>query len=456
MPDGIQSFATQSRGPRQKKPDETNDVKIAYLTSGAGGMYCGSCLRDNTLARHLMQLGCDVELLPTYTPIRTDEVDVSSDRVLYGGINVFLQEKVSLFRHVPRILDAWLDRPRLLRWATFGRIQTNAAELGGLTVSMLRGEHGHQKKEVLRLVDYLADHARPDVVNLSNMLIAGFVPALKRRRDAPVLVTLQGDDLFLADLPERDQRAAIDAIGAIAPHVDGYITFSNYYADFMSAWLRLPREKFHLAPLGIDVDDFAGELPPRPADCPPTIGFLARHCPAKGLHVLVEAYLKLRAWRPDRVVRLHTAGWLGEGDRAYFDEQVARLRAAGFERDCHFAGVVDRRQKVEFLRSIDVFSAPTTYREPKGLFVLEALASGVPVVQPAHGAFPELLEATGGGRLVPPNDADALADALDALVESREEAAALGRTGREAVLARFHAAEVAARTLAIYREVARR
>jgi glycosyltransferase involved in cell wall biosynthesis len=436
-------------------------VKVAYLTSGAGGMYCGSCLRDNTLARHLMQLGCDVELLPTYTPIRTDEQDVSSDRVLYGGINVYLQEKAALFRHLPRALDAWLDWPRLLKWVTFGRINVNAAELGDLTVSMLRGEMGHQKKEVHRLVDYLANESRPDIVNLSNILIAGFVPALKRRHDVPVVVTLQGDDLFLAELPERDQRAAIEAIAALAPFIDGYITFSNYYADFMSDWLRLPREKFHLAPLGIDASDFAGadsgvEPPPRAANRSPTIGFLARHCPAKGLHVLVDAYLKLRAKRPDRVVRLHTAGWLGEGDRVYFDEQVTRLRKAGYGGDCHFAGVVDRRQKVEFLKSIDVFSVPTTYREPKGLFALEALASGVPVVQPAHGAFPELLESTGGGRLVAPNDADALAQALEELLDAPDQAAALGRQGQRAVLTRFHAGEIAAQTLAIYRRAIER
>jgi glycosyltransferase involved in cell wall biosynthesis len=426
-------------------------VKVAYLTSGAGGMLCGSCLRDNTLARHLMQLGCDVELLPTYTPISTDEEDVSSDRVLYGGINVFLQEKVSLFRRLPRWLDGWLDGPRLLKWATFGRIRTNAADLGALTVSMLRGEHGHQKKEVLRLVDYLTGESRPDIVNLSNILIAGFLPTLKARRHVPVVVTLQGDDLFLSDLPQRDQQAAIEAIAALAPHVDAYITFSNYYADFMSQWLRLPREKFHRAPLGIDVADFAAERPSRSADRPPTIGFLARHCPAKGLHALVDAYLKLRTRRPERVVRLHTAGWLGDGDRAYFEEQVARLRAAGYERDCHFAGIVDRRQKVEFLRSIDVFSVPTVYREPKGLFVLEALASGVPVVQPAHGAFPELLAQTGGGRLVAPNDSDALADALEALINAPDQAAELGRAGREAVISRFNAGKVAADTLAIYR-----
>jgi glycosyltransferase involved in cell wall biosynthesis len=428
-------------------------VNIAYLTSGAGGMYCGSCLRDNTLARHLMQLGCDIQLLPTYTPIRTDEADVSSDRVLYGGINVYLQEKSALFRWLPRFADRWLSGARLLRWATYGRIQTNAADLGSLTLSMLRGEQGRQRKEVLRLVDYLADEARPALVHLSNILIAGFLPALKRRLRVPVVVTLQGDDLFLADLPSAEQQSAIAEIGRLSEHVDVFVTFSEYYADFMSDWLRLPRERFRIAPLGVDFSDLPSRHAPRPSESTPTIGFLARHCPAKGLHLLVDAYLALRRARPGQTIRLHTAGWLGESDRGYFDEQVARLAAAGLIDDCTFAGVVDRAGKAKFLSELDVFSAPTIYREPKGLFALESLACGVPVVQPAHGAFPEMLSATGGGVLVPPNDASALAAALGELIDDRQRAFDLGRQGQIAVRNQFSAAHAATATLAIYQQL---
>src|ERR1043165_1330623 len=94
-------------------------MKIIYLAAGAGGMYCGSCLHDNTLAAALLALGEDVLLVPTYTPLRTDEPNVSIDRVFFGGINVYLQEKSSLFRHTPWWMDRWLDHPALLEQRHF-------------------------------------------------------------------------------------------------------------------------------------------------------------------------------------------------------------------------------------------------------------------------------------------------------------------------------------------------
>src|SRR5215471_3479420 len=124
-------------------------MRISYITAGAAGMYCGSCMRDNTLVAALSRLGHDVLLLPTYTPIRTDEEDVSQQRVFFGGINVYLQQKSGIFRHTPRWFDRLLDAPGLLNWAanTFG-IGIQAEELGRLTLSMLEGSHGKQRKEV--------------------------------------------------------------------------------------------------------------------------------------------------------------------------------------------------------------------------------------------------------------------------------------------------------------------
>src|ERR1700722_12004436 len=144
--------------------------KIAYLTAGGGGMFCGSCMRDNTLAAALTRLGCDVTLVPLYTPIRTDEADVSIDQVFFGGINMYLQQKFSLFRHLPGFLDRWLDRPWIINRLASGRLRVAAQELGELTVSVLQGEHGHQRKEVFRLVDWLDRHVQPELVNLSNIL----------------------------------------------------------------------------------------------------------------------------------------------------------------------------------------------------------------------------------------------------------------------------------------------
>src|SRR5437762_11241206 len=145
-------------------------MKIAYITAGAANMYCGSCMHDNTLVSALLAQGHDALLVPLYTPIRTDEPDVSQKRVFFGGINVYLQQKLSLFRHTPWLLDRLLDARGLLRWVSRFAVKTEASSLGGLTLSVLRGEHGHQRKEVAKIVRWLADDVKPDLVNLTNVL----------------------------------------------------------------------------------------------------------------------------------------------------------------------------------------------------------------------------------------------------------------------------------------------
>src|SRR5947208_2328893 len=155
-------------------------MRIAYVTAGAAGMFCGSCMRDNTLVSALAAAGHDALLIPTYTPIRTDEDDVSQRRVFFGGINVYLQEKFALFRHTPWLLDRLLDARRLLGWVSRLAVNTKYEDLGDLTISILQGEHGHQRKEVRKLVRWLAREVRPDVINLTNVLLSGMVHEVKR------------------------------------------------------------------------------------------------------------------------------------------------------------------------------------------------------------------------------------------------------------------------------------
>ena len=423
---------------------------VAYLTAGGAGMFCGSCMRDNTLAAALSRLDCDVQLIPLYTPIRTDEEDVSIDRVFFGGINVYLQQSVPLFRYLPGFLVRWLDHPRLLGGAGRLGIKTSGRQLGSLAVSVLRGEHGRQRGEVFRLAEWLAEHVRPQLINLSNLLIAGCVPTLKRTLRTPVLVTLQGDDLFVDELPEPYQSQARHELRRLADEVDGFLVFSQYYAEFMADYLHVPLDRFHVVPMGIRLTDFE-LLTPSADRRPPTIGYLARLCRAKGLHVLTDAYLRLRRMPGGEDARLHVAGWLPPTERAFARAEFDKLRRAGVGDGFRYLGELERPAKLDFLRSIDVLSVPTVYREPKGIFVLEALASGVPVVQPAHGAFPELLAATGGGRLVPPDDAEALARALHDLLLDHAGRIALGQAGRQRVLAEFGAERMAAATLEVYR-----
>ena len=428
-------------------------MRIAYITAGAAGMYCGSCMHDNTLAAALIARGHDCLLIPTYTPIRTDEPDVSLGRVFFGGINVYLEQKSRWFRRMPRALDWLLSRPGLLRWVARFGIKTRPEELGAMTVSMLKGMDGYQRREVLKLVDWLCTEVRPEVVCLTNALLSGMVPELKRRLNVPVLVTLQGDDIYLDWLPPPYREQSLALIRANCASVDGYLTTSAYYADFMSGYLGLPRERLHIVYPGINLTGFDVDRGNGTAgrDGPRTVGYLARICPEKGLHVLVEAFDRLRQLPGVPPCRLHAAGYLSEHDRPYLNDLRKRIEQRGWSDRFAYAGEVDHAGKVAFLRGVDVFSVPTTYREPKGLYLLEAWACGVPVVQPRHGAFPELIEATGGGLLVNPDDPDDLARGLRELLADAERRRQLGARGRAAVVERFHADQMALDTLDVFR-----
>jgi len=430
-------------------------LRVAYVTAGGAGMFCGSCMRDNTLVAAVRKLGCDALLVPTFTPIRTDEPQVTEDRVFLGGINVYLEQKWPFMRRLPQPLRRALDSPRLLGWISKLALETRRDEDAAVAVSLLRGEYGHQRAEIEDLVRWLANDIRPHVVNLTNLLISGFVPALKRQHDVPVLVTLQGDDVFLDALPPSGRHEVLLEMRKVAKAIDGFVVFSRYYRDYMASLLEVPLERFRLVPMGLaDPGSFARPAGAKGGDGK-TIGYLARICPHKGFHVLVDAFLHLRTMPGTEDARLRAAGWLGQSDMAFFEEQRRKLAAAGALEAFEHVDVPDREDKIRFLHGLDVLSVPTIYREPKGIYVLEALAAGVPVVVPAHGAFPELLEGTGGGRLVPPGDPERLASALHELLLDPAARTRLAEEGQGRVRERFDAESMARRTLDVWQDYAR-
>ena len=426
---------------------------ITYITAGAAGMYCGSCMHDNTLARALSAEGYDTQLVPTYTPIRLDEKDITIDQLFFGGINVFLQQKVPLFRHIPMFMDRILDNPRLIRRVTSRAIETDGKLLGSLLISMLKGKSGNQKKEVKRLVKWLSQEARPDVIILSNILIGGFIPELKKSLDAPVIVTLQGDDVFLESLTENYRKQALKLISGLDQHIDGYVVHSKFYADFMSTYCGLERDKMYVTPLGIDTADYLGILRDRQLSADVNIGFLARISAEKGFHHLVTAFIELKKLDQMQCAKLQIAGWLGKDQESFANQQFKRLDDAGLSGDYQYHGSVDRVGKLRMLSDVDILCVPTELKEPKGLYVLEAMACGIPVVQPNHGVFPELIEDLGGGVLFEPGNIRDLVEHLSELVASPQRRLELGNTGRESVLQRRDGKAMAEATISVIKQV---
>lgn len=426
-------------------------MKVAYIAAGAAGMYCGTCIHDNTLAAALQRKGHDVALIPTYTPIRTDEIDVSIDRVFYGGINVYLQQKSGLFRHTPWMLDRLFDNPSLLNGLSRFSASTSAQDLGALTVSVLQGEEGQQRKELAKLVQWLKDSYQPDLVQLTNSMFVGFAREMKKTLGVPILCALQGEDIFLEALIDPYKARALKLLQARASEVDGYIAPCQYYADFMADYLDVPPSKIDVVHLGLNLSEH-GVGQEDLAETPFIIGYLARICPEKGLHLLVDAFHRLT----DKVgldkVQLKVAGYLGKKDEPYLEKLVQQIDVWGLSDAFNYWGEVDRHQKIDFLNGLHVLSVPTTYKESKGLFILEALANGVPVVQPRHGNFPELITATGGGVLVDAESPDALAEGILQLIDNPDYREALGQQGKEAVHREFSDDVMAESTLAVYRK----
>ncbi|MCP3957524.1 MAG: glycosyltransferase family 4 protein [bacterium] len=431
-------------------------MKIAYITAGAAGMYCGTCLHDNTLAATLMERGHEVSLTPTYTPPRTDEVSVVGEHIFFGAINVYLQQKVALFRHTPRFFDSLLDNKRLLGMVSkFASGANDPRMLGEMTLSMLQAEEGRQAKELEKMVEWLEDILQPDIVHLSFSLFAGFARQIKERLGVPVVCSLQGEDLFLSELEEPYLSRVLQTLRERDRDVDAFVAPCRYYAELMSAEHGLPRERVYVARLGIHTEGFRDMERSGKADseAPVVLGCLARVCPEKGTAQLVEAFRLLCEQPGTERLRLRIAGFLRDRDREFLEEQQRKLAGAGLAGRVDWVGEVDLRGKLDFFSSLDIFSMPTVYREPKGLPVLEAMASGLPVVQPAHGAFPEWIEHTGGGVLVEPLSPQALADGIRELLDDPDKRLRLGRRGRAAVLESFDHDAAADDMLAVYERV---
>jgi glycosyltransferase involved in cell wall biosynthesis len=427
-------------------------MKILAFTAGAAQMYCGSCIRDNALAAELKGQGHDIVLLPIYTPTLTDETNVAAHKVFFGGISVYLEQHSGLFRNTPWLLDKLWDSEWALKLAARRSIPVNPRLLGEMTVSMLRGEDGLQRKEIHKLAAWLRHEPAPDIVTLPNSLLIGLAPAIREAVDRPICCTLQGEDLFLSQLPEPYRTQSLDLIRANIEHVDGFAAVSEYYAGHMCRCLGIPEGKMRVVPLGVNLKGYDATLKLH-SNCF-TVGYFARVAPEKGLHVLADAYVKLRRETDFGGSALEVAGYLAPEHRTYLHGIERRIKEAGLDHEFRYRGVLDRPHKIDFLRNLDVLSVPATYDEPKGLFLLEAMANGVPVVEPRRGGLTEIVEKTGGGILVEPDDTASLARAIFSLWKDPGLLERLGKRGVAGVREHYSAARMASRALEVYGSIA--
>ncbi|MEK0447488.1 MAG: hypothetical protein RLZZ399_2809 [Verrucomicrobiota bacterium] len=429
-------------------------MKLLFLTPGTGSYYCGVCMRDNALVRQLRLMGHDAVLLPLYLPLTLEEEAASPGApVFFGGLSVYLQQKFAWFRKAPRWVDRILDHPWVL--SRLGRFSgmTQGPEIGALTLSMLQGEEGAQSREVEKLVGWMESGEKPDVVWLSTGLLVGVARRIREVLGVPVLCSFQGEDSFLDALPEPWRTRCWEEAGRRCAELQAMVAPSRYFAEKMRARLGLAEGSVRVVPNGMSLEGYGDGAAAGIRGGAPTVGYLARLIPGKGLGVVVDAFLVLKKRGRVPGVRLACAGTMISGDAAFLEQQKERIRAAGWEGDADFLPNVTKEEKVAFLRGLTLLSVPASYGEAFGLYLIEAMACGVPVVQPRTAAFPEIVEATGGGVLVDEGTPEALALAWEKLLLDPERARRLGHAGREAVHRSYTMEVMAERFVAMAEEV---
>jgi glycosyltransferase involved in cell wall biosynthesis len=428
-------------------------VKIIYIASGAANMYCGSCMHDNALAAALKVAGHDVSLFPLYTPMRLDEESVGERQIFYGGIKAYLMQKYPRPFFGRNLLFKLAGSQAILRLMPHFDIGSAVDPVANaqLTISMLKGEEGNQRELLQELVQWIKSTYQPDVIHVTNALLIGIVRELKRSLQVPITCGLHGEDIFLEGMPQTYQEEALSVIRERAHDVDRFLAISTYYREMFSRWVGLDRSKIDVVWPGIALNDYRDLPADSRASRPLTIGFLARFVPEKGLHLLVDAFIRLYRSGEFPNLQLLAGGYVSHAYKTYIDGIRTKIKDHDLEDRIRLLGTLERADKLNFFEQIDVFSVPAPYREPKGISILEALASGVPVVQPEHGAYPEWIRATQGGLLHCPNDPVDLAEKLATLLRDADLRKRLGQQGRQGIFEKFSSERMASATRDVLR-----
>jgi glycosyltransferase involved in cell wall biosynthesis len=426
-------------------------MKIVHIIPGSGGsFYCGNCLRDSKYVRALKDLGHQVIKVPLYLPIFDDAHDLDEVPVFYGAVNLYLKQQFPIFRHMPSFVEHALDSKSILEMAARKAGSTRAKGLEEMTISMLLGEEGNQKEELERLVDWLTNEAKPDVVHLSNALLLGLAHRIKERINIPVICSLQDEDVWVDVMTDQYRKQVWDLMSERGKDVDVFIPVSDFYSEEIHQRMVIPANKMQTVHLGVDTSDY---FPKLVAEKDPVIGYISRMCEENGLAVLVDAYIILRRNPVYSSVKLKITGGKTGDDLHFIKEQKKKISSAGLENDVFWAEEFEGEERQKFFDSVRLISVPVLNGEAFGLYQLEAMASGIPMIQPALGAFPEVIELSGGGDIYSPNESKILADALAALILDTEKLQELSTAGLIGVKHHFDIHAQAKKMVKVYESV---
>lgn len=431
---------------------ENKKLKVISVVPGFGGtFYCGNCLRDKSYVKSLIELGHEAVTLPVYLPLSVE--DYNPDKTLpvfYGAVNIYLKQNFNLFRHMPSWLERFFDSPPLLKYAAKKSGSTRASGLEEMTISMLNGSDGNQKDELQQLIDYLKVYGKPDVVHISNALIMGMAKKIREELNIPVVCSLQDEDVWIDAMEEPYRSILWKLLEEKSEDIDAFVAVSDYYASVMKKKMNIPEKKLFVVHVGVDPDNYSYVCPD---SNPPVIGYLSRICEVNGFGILVDAFIILKNNPDFRNARLKISGGNTGDDKIFIKKQIKKLEKNNYLNDVEF--VKDFRTDVlhDFLKDLTVLSVPVLKGEAFGRYQIESIASGIPVVQPSVGAFPEIVNATGGGVIYNPNTPEALASKLVEVFSDKDNLKKMSNKGRESIINNFTSKQLTKKMIKIYEKL---
>jgi glycosyltransferase involved in cell wall biosynthesis len=428
-------------------------MKIVHIVPGFGGtFYCGNCLRDSGVVASLKSMGHDAVTLPMYLPLTLNgQVNDEGIPVFYGAVNIYLKQ-FPVFRHMPKWFEKLMDSPPVLKFAAKKSGSTRASGLEDLTESMLMGAEGHQSEELQQLVDFLKYHEKPDVIHVSNVLLLGMAKKLREEVKVPVVYSLQDEDVWVDAMHENRREKMWQLLAEKAKDVDAFIAVSDFFAGVMQKKMSIPAEKLHVLHVGVRPEAY---IYSNPSANPQVIGYLSRICEENGFEILVDAFILLKEKPEFKTLKLKATGGMTGDDTKFINKQINKLKQKNISANFEIRSDFDQSALGDFFSSITVLSVPVLKGEAFGLYQLEALASGIPLVQPALGAFPEIVNASGGGVVFEPNTASALAEKLSEVLLHPSKLETMSLAGRKAVEEQFDCAVQSQKMVEIYKSLAK-
>ncbi len=408
-------------------------MKITYLIPGSGdNFYCGNCQRDTLYVKWLKKLeNIEISSIPLYLPPGGENFGGEiENKVFFGAVSIYLKEKIPLFKSMPSFVDRLLDSPSLLNFAAKQAGTTNPAGLEETTLNMIRTNDPSREKEIKRLSDFINESGGTDIIHISNALIMGLAVQLKNEIGKPVVCSLQNEDDWIDAMKEPFRSQAWELLAQEEKHIDLFIATSEYFKRFFISKTGVREDKIKVIPSALEiVDDINIEAIPEI----PSIGFYSRLNKMNGLDKLIDAFIILRQMTDYNDLKLHLSGGYTSDEKGFIEDQIEKLKNEGLEHEVILYNSFTGTQKQAFFNSIDLLCVPVRKHDAFGLYLLEAISSGVPVVQPHTGSFPEIIDATQGGITYFPDTVEKLVEILSEMLKNRTELHKMGQKGREII-----------------------